>query len=250
MVVPLRLPQFLGIGAQKAGTTTLHDWLTQHPQIFLPAQKELHYFSLHFDAGLPWYAEHFAAAGPAQRCGEITPYYLFHPQAPQRIRALLPQVRLIVLLRDPVERALSQYFHARRLGLETLPLKQALAAEAERLAGAEWVLRAPGGRHLSHQEHSYLERSRYEQQLARYQALFGAEQLLVRSSTALFSGSEQLWRELLAFLELDAWALPALPRRNAGAAEAAAVEPALRQQLREQLQPTYAAMQACYGISW
>ena len=250
MVVPLRLPQFLGIGAQKAGTTTLQALLAQHPQVFLPDRKELHYFSLHFDAGLQWYGNQFAAAGPAQRCGEITPYYLFHPQAPLRIRALLPQVRLIVLLRDPVERTLSQYFHARRLGLEPLPLEQALAAEAGRLAGAELVLRAPGGRHRSHQEHSYLARSRYEQQLARYQQWFGADQLLVRSSEELFAGSEQLWRELLAFLELDPWPLPASLRRNAGVGEAAAVELGLREQLREQLHPTYVAMEACYGISW
>ena len=245
-----RLPDFLCIGAQKAGTTTLQALLLQHPQVYLPPQKELQYFSLRFDAGLAWYSQAFAGAAAGQRCGEITPYYLFHPQAPLRIRALLPQVRLIVLLRDPVERALSQYFHARRLGLEPLPLAQALAAEPERLAGAELALRAAGGRHLSHQEHSYLARSRYEQQLVRYRQLFRAEQLLVRSSAALFAGSQLFWQELQAFLGLDPQPLPVLPRRNAGAGEAAAVEPALREQLRQQLQPTYAAMEACYGISW
>ena len=114
----MRLPDFLGIGVQKGGTTYLHALLQQHPQVFLATPKEQHFFSLHWDRGVSVYASRFAAAEPRQRCGEVTPYYLFHPLAPQRIQALLPAVRLIVLLRDPVERLLSQYFHSRRLGLD------------------------------------------------------------------------------------------------------------------------------------
>ena len=141
-----RLPEFLGIGVQKGGTTTLQRLLEQHPQVHLPPSKELHYFSLHYGKGEAWYRQQFADAKADQHCGEITPYYLFHPEAPQRIKALLPDVTLLVLLRDPVERALSQVFHSKRLGLEPLPLQQALAAESERLAGADDVLiygRAP-----------------------------------------------------------------------------------------------------------
>ena len=117
-----RLPDFLGLGVQKGGTTTLQRLLEQHPGAFLPDAKELHYFSLHFAQGEAWYRAQFAAARSDQRCGEITPYYVFHPQAPDRVQALLPQAHLIVLLRDPVERVLSQYFHTQRLGLEPLPL--------------------------------------------------------------------------------------------------------------------------------
>ena len=88
------------------------------------------------------------------------------------MHALLPKARLIVLLRDPVERALSQYFHSRRLGFEPLPLEDALAAEAERLQSAPGALRAADGRHKSHQEHSYLSRSRYRAAAVRWQAFF------------------------------------------------------------------------------
>lgn len=140
--------------------------------------KELHFFSLHHHWGEAWYLQQFVAAQPQQRCGEITPYYFCYPQAPARIQSLLPHVKLFVLLRDPVERTLSQYFQACRLGLEPLELKAALVAEPERLAGAEAVLAQPDGKHLSHQEQSYLSRSRYEQQLERYEALFPAKQLL------------------------------------------------------------------------
>ncbi|MCP9819460.1 sulfotransferase [Synechococcus sp. Cruz-9H2] len=244
------LPVFLGLGVQKGGTTTLHGWLSSHPQVHLPPVKELHYFSLHHERGPAWYAARFADAPPGSLCGDITPYYIFHPEAPRRIQALLPEVRLIVLLRDPVDRALSQYFHSRRLGFEPLELEEALAAEPERLAGAEQVLRADGGRHRSHQEHSYVSRSRYEQQLARYQALFAPEQLLVLRSEDLFAGSPELWRRLLTFLELAPWQPPAPAVANAGGGEALAVPAAVRQRLRAQLDSTYQAMARDCGISW
>ena len=98
----MRLPDFLGIGTQKGGTTYLHRLLQQHPQVFLAHPKELHYFSLHQDRGLDWYSNHFAEASAEKRCGEVTPYYLFHPLAAERIHAAIPNVKLIVLLRSYV----------------------------------------------------------------------------------------------------------------------------------------------------
>lgn len=246
-----RLPDFLGLGVQKGGTTSLQRLLEQHPGAVLPPSKELHFFSLHYAQGEGWYRQQFAAAQPQQRCGEITPYYLFHPQAPARVQALLPQARLIVLLRDPVDRALSQVFHSRRLGLEPLALEAALAAEPERLRGAEAVLAAVDGRHRSHQEHSYLSRSRYEMQLPLWQQCFPAHQLLVLRSEDLFEQPQCIWRQVLAFLELEDQPLPALDRpANAGRGEAAAVPEALRESLRVQLQPTYRWVAHQYGLEW
>ena len=246
-----RLPDFQGVGVQKGGTTTLQRLLEQHPGAFLPPTKEIHYFSLHYVEGEAWYGRQFAAARLDQRCGEITPYYLFHPEAPARIQRLLPQVRLIVLLRDPVERALSQVFHSRRLGLEPLELEPALEAEAQRLAGAEAVLMAVDGRHRSHQEHSYVARSRYLQQLERYEALFAPEQLLVLRSEDLFSASERIWERIQAFLGLAAMPLPApLERANAGQGEAADVAPAIRQRLRAELAATVSGIRRRYGFDW
>ena len=234
----VRLPDFLGIGTQKGGTTYLHGLLQQHPQVFLAHPKELHYFSLHHQRGLDWYGRHFEAAAPDQRCGEVTPYYLFHPLAAERIAAALPDVKLIVLLRDPVERALSQYFHSKRLGLEPLELEAAFAAEAHRLADADADLKR-GESHRSHQQHSYLSRSRYEQQLPCFEALFPSEQLQVLCSEDFFERPQQLWERVLAFLGLDEFPLPALGTRYAGLGEAASVSLDLRQQLRAQLELTY-----------
>ena len=238
----MRLPDFLGLGVQKGGTTYLHALLQQHPQVFLATPKEQQFFSLQWGAGVPGYAARFAAAAPQQRCGEITPYYVFHPLAPQRIQAVLPGARLIVLLRDPVERALSQYFHSRRLGLETLELEAALAAEPQRLAGSAAVLEQ-GQPHRSHQQHSYLSRSRYAEQLERFQALFPAEQLLILRSEALFSDPQPQWERILEFLALDRMPCPTLAPVYAGAGESQSVPVALREQLRQQLVSTYRWME-------
>ena len=245
------LPHFLGLGTQKGGTTSLQLLLSQHPQVFLPGCKEVHYYSLHDNQPLSWYADHYRQAQPGQRRGDITPYYLFHPRAPQRIRRTLPAAKLIVLLRDPVERALSQYFHARRHGFEPLGLEEALAAEPDRLAGAEARLTAAGSSDFSHQKHSYVSRSRYERQLQRYESLFPRQQLLVLRSEDLFGQTEACWERIQDFLGLHPIPLPApLTRANAGRGEAEAVSPAIRAQLQRELGTTAAAVRARYGFDW
>jgi hypothetical protein len=245
------MPDFLVIGAQKAGTTTLHELLRRHPDVFLPACKEVHYFSLHADRPAGWYSAHFRQARGGARCGEATPYYLFHPEAPGRIRRLLPKVRLVVLLRDPVERALSQYFHARRHGFEMLGLEAALEAEAARLEGAEHELSTPGATHYSHQKHSYMSRSRYERQLEPYRTLFPAEQLLVLKSEDLFNHPERGWHQLLEFLGLGPHPLPGpLARANGGTGASSLVTPEQRFRMREDLAATHEVISQTYGISW
>ena len=248
---PACRPDFLCIGAQKAGTTTLHVLLRHHRDIFVPDVKETHFFTRHFDQPLSWYQRHFSGARPGQSVGEVTPYYLFHPAAPARIAAQLPTARLIVLLRDPVERALSGYFHAKRHGMEPLPIDDALEAEAERLRDAERELHTPGKRHLAHEWHSYLARSRYDVQLARYRALFPASQLLIVRSEDLFTAPVPIWDRIQAFLGLRAIKLPdVFPHSNHGAGEVAKVAPQLRQRLREQLTLTYQILHRDYGMAW
>ncbi|MEB3308432.1 MAG: sulfotransferase [Cyanobacteriota bacterium] len=244
-------PSFLCIGAQKSGTTTLHRLLSSHPGIFMPTEKELHYFSLHYHCGPGWYAEHFRGARPWQICGEITPYYLFHPQVPSRIRALLPEARLIVLLRDPVERALSGFFHSSRLGQESLPLEQALAAEQARLQDADHHLKQPGSRHVSHQCHSYVSRSRYELQLSRFLRLFPADQMLILRCEDLLSSGEKAWRQILEFIGASYKPLPRrLPHANRGRGEASVVPAHVRAMLHSRLALTYEAMARDYGLHW
>lgn len=246
-----RLPNFICLGVQKGGTTTLQKLLEKHPSIFLPAGKELHFFSLYYSKGPAWYEEHFAPAGPRQCCGEITPYYLFHPQAPKRVKELLPQVRLIVLLRDPVERAISQYFHSRRLGFETLNIEEAFAVESRRLLGADDQLLLKDGIHKSHQEHSYISRSRYEKQVPRWLNLFSENQLLVLRSEDFFHSPEYVWEKVLKFLELSEYKFPDLDQpANSGGGESAYVSQSMRQHLRIQLKPTYKWVEKQFGLYW
>jgi hypothetical protein len=244
-----RLPDFFVLGTQKGGTSTLHHLLRNHPNLHLPQHKEVHYFSLYDHQPLSWYSEHYREARSDQLCGDITPYYLFHPRCPASIYKVRPQAKLIALLRDPVDRTLSQFFHAKRHGFEPLELEAALAAEPSRLADAEDALASPGSVHYSHQKHSYVSRSRYPEQLDRYRALFPEQQLLICRSEDLFHHTQPCLDRITQFLgvaPMDAAGV----RANAGGGEAAGVPDSDRQKLRLTLSPTTAAIRERYGFDW
>lgn len=103
------LPTFIGIGAQRAGTTWLHNCLAQHPEVYMAAAKELHFFYAHYGRGQAWYEAQFEGAGEAKARGEISPDYLYSSEALDNIARDLPDVRLFVILRNPVDRAISAY---------------------------------------------------------------------------------------------------------------------------------------------
>jgi hypothetical protein len=174
------LPDVVILGAQKSGTSSLHYYLVQHPGVIAPLRKEVHYFDVGYGHGEAWYRAHFGRRGQPGLNLDSSPYYLFHPAVPERLHALLPQARLIVLLRDPVRRAYSHYWHERDKGRETLEFEAAIAAEPARLGDSEAAL-AEGriGRNAAHQHFSYLARGRYADQLERWFALFPREQFLV-----------------------------------------------------------------------
>src|SRR5687768_13237463 len=99
-----RLPDFLIIGAQRGGTTSLYRYLTEHPEIDPAVRKEIHFFSRHHEQGLDWYRAHFPRRDESSLVGEASPNYLVHPDVPARVAAALPRVKLIALLRNPVDR--------------------------------------------------------------------------------------------------------------------------------------------------
>lgn len=103
------LPNFIGIGAQRAATTWVHQCLREHPEVFVPEQKELHYFNEHWDKGLDWYGSHFRPQAGQRAIGEISPNYLESEKAIRRMAQTIPEARLFVILREPVERAVSAY---------------------------------------------------------------------------------------------------------------------------------------------
>jgi hypothetical protein len=150
------LPDWLVLGAAKSGTTSLAYWLAEHPQVHVAQVKEVHYFDWHFAEGEQFYRRHFAPAKPGQRAGEATPAYLWHPDVPERIAATVPEAKLIALLRHPVDRMYSQYWHARSWGAE-LPEFPEVVDQALR-----------GGSPHDH----LVERGHYADQLARYDSRF------------------------------------------------------------------------------
>ncbi len=230
------LPTFLIIGAQKAGTTSLHQFLAEHPDVGRPATKEIHYFDHNAYRSLDWYRSHFPPRTRAAQVGEATPYYLFHPCCPERVRAAIPDVKLIVLLRDPVERAHSHHNHEVALGYEQLDFASALAREPERLAGEEARIRAdPRYRSFAHQHYSYVARGMYAEQLERWYAHFPREQMFVLASETFFADPGSTLHAVQTWLGLASHTPPRLSPLNARTYDA--MDSALRAQLRSAFAP-------------
>ena len=207
------LPDFLVIGAQKAGTTALYAYLRWHPGITGPSWKEVSFFDRHWWRGEAWYRGQFPLRAGERLVGEASPSYLFHPLAPERARSLVPDVRLVALLRDPVDRAYSQYQHEVALGREPLSFEDALAAEDERLLGEiERLVVDPRAFSRAWWDHSYASRGRYAEQLERWLAAFPREQLLVVRTEDLGERPAETYASILAFLGAEPHALPEYPR--------------------------------------
>ena len=200
------LPDFLIVGAQRAGTTSLYRWLAAHEGVHPAFRKEVHYFDLHFSKGLSWYRANFPLQEAPGITGEATPYLLFHPLAPGRIAEQVPEAKLIVVLRHPVERAISHFSYMRALGIEPLTLPEAIAAEPRRLRGTEEQV-SEGGKSPAHQHFSYVAKGMYASQLRRWFEVFGAQSLLLVESGELFR-SERARRSVLVHLGLAPAGVP------------------------------------------
>jgi hypothetical protein len=247
---PLRaLPNLLVIGAQKAGTTSLHALLAGHPEIAMSRVKECN--ELVRARPSKWrYRAFFPYRGPAGRrgvrwFGESTPYYLFHPEAPVQAARMLGgargRLRAIAILRDPVERAWSHYRHAVRHGFETEPFGRALALEEARLGERS------GGRADAHRHQSYFARGCYAPQLARWYAAIGREHVLVLSFEELLAPSPGGREAIGGFLGLHSPIEGTLPERNRGERDAEGPPAEAREALRHRFAPHVAEVEALLG---
>jgi hypothetical protein len=210
------LPDFLVIGAMRAGTSSLYRYLGMHPSIVPSLRKETRYFSDKYARGEHWYRCHFPTGwvirlrelvqGSRILAFEATPDYLFHPYAADRAAGLIPNARLIVLLRDPVHRAVSHYEHMVRLGYETRSFEEALAEEPRMLERERARLAQDPG-YDSHQlrRYSYFAKGAYADQLASWLERFARDQMLIIKSQDFFEEPQVTYRRILEFLNVPPW---------------------------------------------
>lgn len=257
------LPDFVLVGAQRSGTTSLHRALAQHPSVVTPLfHKGVHYFDMAYDRGFRWYRGHFPVTSVARvRVGrevgrphtfESSGYYMHHPLAPSRIAADLPDVKLLVVLRDPVERAYSAHRHEFLRGFETEEsFERALELEPERLAGeVERLLADPTYRSFSHRHHSYLDRSQYVTQVRTLFELFGRDRVHVLDSEAFFAQPQEEFDRVLDFLGLLPWQPPSFDQHNARSR--APMAEATRARLQAHFEPFDAELSELLGrpLAW
>lgn len=243
-------PDFLIIGTKRGGTTTLFRALQDHPQVLpmFPSTQDLkssHYYDLELERSHEWFLSHFPTerarrSNPAQPAisGEASPYYLFHPAAPARIRRDLPDIKLIVALRDPVSRAFSHHWDRVKNGVEELSFREAVDAEPERLAGErERLLADPTYVSHAYEHFSYVSRGYYAEQLETWFDLSPREQVLVLRSEDLYREPQATYDRVLDFLDLGPHQRRGEFGKHHGHADRPTIDPADAEHLRDHFAP-------------
>jgi Sulfotransferase domain len=259
------LPDFLIIGTKRGGTTSLWRYLLEHPRVhrLFPAwnTKTSHYFEENWGRGEAWYRSHFPTerqraalekkVGGPTKVGEAAPLYMFHPLAPERVAKVVPDAKLIVLLRDPVERAYSHWKERRTEGKEPLDFAEALAREGERTAGErERLIADPTYNSSAYDWHTYRARGRYLEHLEPWLQLFDRDQLLIMASETLYRDPADSYAKVLDFVALPPHQLAKYEVFNDR--KSSPIDPALREELSAYFAPHNAALEERLGMrfSW
>lgn len=263
---PVRiLPDFLIIGVQKGGTTSLYNYLIEHPDIISARRKEVHFFDQHYRKGVAWYRGNFPTVFYKYYMerirkqpfitGEGSPEYLFYPHVAKKVAGLLPNVKLIALLRNPVDRAYSQYRHNIGWGHEKLSFEEALALEEERTREGKEMAAADENYHnFSYQRAAYLGRGIYVDQLQRWMNLFPREQILLLRSEDFHKDPAEIYKKTLAFLNVPVFEPENLKRGyiqyNKSKDTPSKMDPAIRKRLVEYFEPHNARLYEFLGINF
>ena len=227
---PVKVPNFIIIGCQRCGTTSLYTYLAQHPQILTPIKKEMDFFSWHFDRGIDWYLAHFPPMPPGEQflTGEASPSYFDSREAPERLYSLFPEAKLIVLLRNPVDRAISQFYRLTGLNWEARSLDRVISDEIERLnQNPEYIIGEEPG--------NYLARGRYIEFIKNWRTFFSQEQLLILKSEDFYAGAATTVKQVLEFLDLPEYHLSEYQNANPGSYQR--VNESVRDRLSDYFRP-------------
>ena len=240
------LPDFLIIGAARAGTTSLYQYLAQHPSIEPCVVKQLHYFDQYFERGTNWYKvnfptkwKKFVATKIKKKkfiTGEATPYYLHDPNAPKRVHDLIPDVKLIVLLRNPIDRAYSHYKRKKRNHTEELTFEEATKQEEKRIHG-EMEKMIKNQNYFSYIYHrlSYISTGLYAEHLERWYKEFPRNQILVIQSEEFLKNTKKVYNQVLDFLDMPKFELKEYKKFQKS--DESTIEPTTRKQLSEFCKP-------------
>lgn len=245
-------PTFLVVGAQRAGTTSLFRALLEHPHVLRPIMhKGVNYFDVNFHRSWSWYLGHFPLEASTRRSRppgqpgaavfEASGYYMFHPHAPGRIAEHLPEVRIVAMVRDPVQRAYSAYKHELARGFEAETFERALELEDARVEPELARMLADPTYYSSTYRHlAYRRRGRYAEQLQRFADLLGRDRVHVIESERFFAQPAAEFVPLLDFLQVPRHLPSSFERHNAR--PGAPMPPAAEAQLREYFRPHDSAL--------
>ena len=241
------LPDFIIIGVHKGGTTSLYDYLAGHPQVVPAFEKEVHYFDSRWDGEVDSYRASFPNTARTRWVerrhgravtGEASPYYVSHPHIPRRVAQMVPDARLILLLRNPVDRAVSAFQHnRRRTPNEPLDsLSEAIDRELEFLSDEQQRL-IEDERHpdFEYAWHCYLRRGVYVDQIRWWHEQFPRDQLLILQSEQLGERPAEVFDEVRRFIGLDEWSPPEFARLNTNTYDD--VDPDVRRRLSDFFAP-------------
>lgn len=211
-----REPSFLIIGAQKCGTTSLYYNLLKHPNISHAGKKEIHFFDEHYEKGLDWYRSFFPPVGlfEGMITGEASPRYFFLPHVPGRVRETFPGIKLILLLRNPVDRAYSQYQHNFRNHGLAEPFERALITAGKLDKERTGLPLSDPAFSKKYRRFSFLARGLYIRQVEHWLRYFPMEQFLVLKSEDFFSSPAKTMGSVFAFLGLKPFTIDEFARKN------------------------------------
>jgi hypothetical protein len=205
-------PNFLIVGPPKCASTSLHFYFDQHPQIFVPAIKETNFFTRDYEKGIPFYEKYFSNAGKAKAIGEATPAYCFLPFACDRIKFHYPDIKLILCIRNPIERAFSHWLMLWARGTERAGFREAVEINYKQLSfmdfagnkGAElWNERTQNINKGEKWPRIYLQPGMYGDMIKRLQAQFGQKQLYYYFMDDLKKDFDSTLKKIFAFIEVD-----------------------------------------------
>ncbi len=220
---PVNGPNFIVIGSMKAGTTSLYNYISQHPQ-FLPCiRKEIDFFSIRYSKGIDWYLAHFPKVSKELNflTGEASTSYLDYPEVSQRLFNHFPHVKLIALLRNPVERAFSHYHHNKKYhpGKEQRSFEEAIEEEMKFLEQLENpVLQAYSNTDdpFGHLRYGYLLRGLYVYFIEQWINIFSKEKVLILKSEDFYDNPEAVMKQVFEFLKVSDHQLTNYPQYNSG----------------------------------